>query len=273
MNTPTRIPLDPMVYLRALGRRPRGEVALALAWGGLTHAAFAAGVLAMIVAMWFGMSRSLGPFEGWAAVAANALLLAQFPLAHSALLTPRGQRVLARLAPAHGRTLATTTYALVASAQLLVLFAFWSPSGEVWRRPDGWALWLHGALYGFSWLLLLKASFDAGAEVQSGFLGWSSLLRGAKPLFPDMPEGGLFRITRQPIYVSFALTLWTAPVWTPDQLALALAYTGYCVLGPLHKERRFSRLYGPRFERYRERVPYWLPIPRRLPDAGRRKTP
>lgn len=265
---PTRIPLDPAVYLRAARARPRGEVRLALLYGAACHLAFGLAVAAMIVAMWFGMSRSLGPFEGWAAVLANAALIAQFPLGHSLLLTKRGRGLLARLGPApHGATLATTTYALIASLQLFALFALWSPSGVVWWAAEGWALWAMTALYAVPWLLLAKASVDAGAEVQSGFLGWSSLLRGVKPAFPDMPEGGLFRLVRQPIYVSFALTLWTAPVWTPDQLALAVSYTLYCLLAPMLKERRFAAIYGARFAAYRARTPYWLPRIRSRPHG------
>ena len=100
---------------------------------------------------------------------------------------------------------------------------------------------------------------DAGAEVQSGALGWMSLMARIRPVFPDMPTDGLFRVIRQPIYVAFALTLWTVPVWTPDQLALAVSYTAYCLLAPLHKERRFTARYGERFQKYRAVVPYVIP--------------
>jgi protein-S-isoprenylcysteine O-methyltransferase Ste14 len=74
-----------------------------------------------------------------------------------------------------------------------------------------------------------------------------------------MPTRGLFAVIRQPIYVAFALTLWTVPVWTPDQLALAISYTAYCLLAPRLKERRFAARYGDRFARYRARVPYVVP--------------
>jgi protein-S-isoprenylcysteine O-methyltransferase Ste14 len=244
----------------------RARVALALAYGAVCHAVFAAAVLAMMAAMFFGMSASLGAVPWpWAALA-NAALIAQFPLAHSLLLTPRGGRLLARLAPGgHGATLATTTYAIVASLQLLALFALWTPSGIVWWRAEGWALWAVCAAYAASWLLLAKASFDAGAEVQSGALGWLSLAAGRRPVFPDMPEHGTFRAVRQPIYVAFALTLWTVPVWTPDQLALATSYTAYCLLAPRLKERRFAARYGARFAAYRERTPYALPRLRSRP--------
>lgn len=247
-------------------RPPPGlpRIALALSMGILCHLMFTAAVLAMITAMFFGMSESLGRVPWPWAMIANAALILQFPLGHSLLLTGPGGRLLQRLLPGpHGATLATTTYALIASAQLLALFALWTPSGVVWWRAEGAMFWGITAAYGLSWLLLIKASFDAGAEVQSGALGWMSLMAKVRPVFPGMPVAGLFRIIRQPIYLAFALTLWTVPVWTPDQLVLALCYTSYCVLAPRLKEGRFARRYGGHFARYRAKVPYMLPRRRR----------
>jgi protein-S-isoprenylcysteine O-methyltransferase Ste14 len=233
-----------------------GRIALSLTFGVLCHALFAAGVLAMF----FGLSESLGSVPWPMAALVNAALIAQFPLVHSLLLTGRGGRLLARLIPGpHGQTLATTTYAIIASAQLLALFALWTPSGVVWWRAEGVAFWAMTTAYAASWLILLKASFDAGAEVQSGALGWMSLLARIRPVFPDMPTSGLFRLIRQPIYAAFALTLWTPPVWTPDQLVLAISLTAYCLIAPRLKERRFAARYGARFDGYRTKVPYILP--------------
>lgn len=239
---------------------PVPQLGLALCYGVLCHAVFAAAVLAMIVAMFFGMSESYGSVPAPWSLLANAALVLQFPVAHSVLLSRKGRRMLERLAPnPHGKTLATTTYAIIASAQLLALFALWTPSGIVWWRAEGTALAITCSLYTLSWLLLIKASYDAGAEVQSGALGWMSLAQNRRPRFPGMPTGGLFRFVRQPIYLAFALTLWTVPVWTPDQLALALALTTYCVMAPRLKERRFQSLYGAGFDTYRSRVPYMIP--------------
>lgn len=246
-----------------------GRIALALGFGALCHVLFAAGVLAMIVSMFFGLSESLGTVPWPWALLANGVLIAQFPLAHSLLLTGRGGRLLAKAIPSpHSATLATTTYAIIASAQLLALFALWTPSGIVWWRAEGAVFWAVTAAYATSWLILLKASFDAGAEVQSGALGWMSLLARIRPVFPDMPTQGLFRLIRQPIYVAFALTLWTVPVWTPDQLALAVSFTAYCLIAPRLKERRYATRYGDRFAQYQAGVPYMLPrLPKEPPDA------
>jgi protein-S-isoprenylcysteine O-methyltransferase Ste14 len=267
---------DPQALTRLLGlvarliRLPpgRGRIALALLYGIVCHGVFAAAVLAMVAAMFQGMTASLGRVPAPWHLLANAALLAQFPLAHSLLLTPSGRRWIGRLAPAgHGAVLATTTYAIVASVQLLALFLLWTPSGIVWWRAEGAAFALLCGLHAAAWLMLVQASYDAGAEVQSGALGWMSLAQDRAPVFPDMPTGGLFAIIRQPIYVAFALTTWTVPVWTPDQLALATALTAYCLAATRLKERRFARRYGARFLQYRARVPYALPGLRRRTDG------
>lgn len=76
--------------------------------------------------------------------------------------------------------------------------------------------------------------------------------------FPPLAQRGLFAVCRQPIYLGFALTLWTGPIWTPDRLLLATIWSSYCVLGPLHEERRYLRLHGEAFARYQQRMPYML---------------
>jgi len=261
MAEPTQTHISRILRLLLAALRPppgAGRIALALTLGVICHAIFAAAVLAMIVAMAFGMSQSLGAVPWpWAALA-NAALIAQFPLVHSVLLTRRGGAWLSRLLP-EGGTLATTTYAIIASLQLLALFALWTPSGIVWWRAEGAMLWVTLAAYTASWLFLIKASWDAGAEVQSGALGWLSLMAKRRPVFPDMPERGTFRIIRQPIYLAFALTTWCVPVWTPDHLFLAVSLTAYCLAAPMLKERRFRARYGPRFDAYAARTPYMIP--------------
>lgn len=251
-----------ITLLRAALNAPRGfgRIAGALALGAICHAIFALAVAAMIGAMFFGMQYSLGGVPWPMAALTNAALILQFPLAHSLLLSRAGQGLLARMFPSpHGQTLATTSYAIIASLQLLALFALWTPTGIIWWRADGAAFWALCAAYACSWLLLMKASFDAGVEVQSGALGWLSMLARIRPAYPPMPTRGLFAIIRQPIYVAFALTLWTVPVWTPDQLVLAILLTGYCLIAPRAKERRFAARYGAEFAAYRAAVPYAIP--------------
>lgn len=242
----------------------------AVLYGGVTHSLFAVAVGVMMVQLYSGMSLPLDPHLGsqsrfWV----DLLLVLQFPLLHSWLLAGRGKRWLLRLAPkAIAADLTTTTFAAVASLQILLAFGLWVPSGIVWWQPRGPALVAHTAVYALAWLFLIKALWDARLALQVGALGWQAVYRGQKPVYGRFPERGLFRYLRQPVYFGFMLTLWTGPVWTPDHLTIALVWTLYCVVGPRLKERRYRRLYGHEFDAYRAQVPYLLPsLPRWRKDS------
>ncbi len=128
---------------------------VALCYGLVCHVSFLLGVTAMMSAMFFGMSRSLGTVPAPWMWLANAALLVQFPAVHSLLLTDRGRALLARLAPGGtGSTLSTTTYVTIAAWQIFALFAFWTPTGTIWWRAGGAALAAVSLLYAAAWILL-----------------------------------------------------------------------------------------------------------------------
>jgi 2-polyprenyl-6-methoxyphenol hydroxylase-like FAD-dependent oxidoreductase/protein-S-isoprenylcysteine O-methyltransferase Ste14 len=235
--------------------------AVALVYGLVTHLFFAVGVGAMMLALYTGLTIGRGPWTGGRGMLANGLLILQFPILHSFFLGPVGRRWIGRLAPMGlGRDLGTTLFALFASLQLTVVFLLWSPSGVVWYRPQSLAGWIGWAIpYAASWILLIKGMGDAGLSVQMGSLGWWAVFRGRAPVTQPFQVRGLYKYVRQPVYIAFALTLWTGAVWTPDRLALALAWTAYCILGPLFKEQRYRKHYGLAYTLYQWSVPYWVP--------------
>ncbi|SKA97146.1 2-polyprenyl-6-methoxyphenol hydroxylase [Prosthecobacter debontii] len=233
---------------------------VALFYGLISHALFLGSVVVMFISLYQGLHFSLLHLHGWAAALSDGLLVVQFALGHSLLLSDRGRRWMTRMAPLGlGRELSTTLFAGLASLQLLITFLLWSSSDVVWAAPEGWAKGLLTVLYGMSWVLLAKSMKDAGLDVQVGMLGWRSIWRGQAPQYRPFTRTGMFRYSRQPIYSSFTLILWTAPVWTPDHLCLAVLWTSYCVGAPLWKEKRYRRFYGEAYERYQARVPYWFP--------------
>lgn len=243
--------------------------AVAFGYGVVCHALFAVAIAFAVWGLYTGLQSGRGVLHGRAALLVNFALLVQFPVLHSFLLSTRGRRILGRLAPLGlGRDLSTTTYAIVAAAQLLAVFALWSPSGVVLWEPRGALRAVFGAMFAASWLVLAKTLHDAGLPVQTGFLGWSSVVRGCKPAYGPMATRGAFRYCRQPVYIGFSLTLWTGPVFTPEKLVLAALWTAYCLVGPLFKEARYLRFYGDAFRAYKARVPYWWPFGRRLKKTG-----
>ena len=233
---------------------------IAFLYGLLCHVIFTVSVVSMLVAMYFGMSQSFGKIPHPYSYFFNLLLLLQFPIAHSFLLSSVGKKFLLYFSPKqYSKTLAPTIFAIIASIQLFLLFFCWTPSQIIVWEASGASYFLMCTLYGSSWLLLIWASIDAGAELQSGALGWMSLAQNKAPKFPDLPTFGLFKFIRQPIYASFALTTWTTPNWTLDQLLIAVVFTAYCVIAPIFKEKRLEKRFGDKFTNYKSQVPYMIP--------------
>jgi len=243
---------------------------VALAYGLLCHLTFIAAVGAMAISLFTGLRFGMGPFHGWSSLLANTALLSTFPVSHSWLLSPKGRRFMAKLVPLGiGNKISMTVFVTISSLQLFAAFVFWSPSGIVWWQAGTGISAVIGIVAVCGWLLLGKSMADAQLDLQLGLVGWWAVFRNRKAVYKPFSTRGLYRFVRQPIYISFALLLWLTSTWTPDQLVLALAWTGYCVAGAALKERRFLRYFGDAFRGYQKSVPFWIPaLPKKAGPAS-----
>ena len=231
---------------------------VALALGLLCHLSFVVAVVVM--GLWLFGGMDLGPFHPSraTAVVADILLILQFPLLHSLFLGSRGRRLLERLLPGDlGRKMITTTFVTFASVQLIVLFVAWAPLGGFRWQPSGLLFGVWSCAYALSWVFLTVAMWNAGLSTQMGYLGWWSVWRGKTPQYGDFPTHGLYKVCRHPVYFAMALVALLGPVWTVDHLIIAVVFCSYCILGPIHKERRYRKRFGERFEAYRRSVPFF----------------
>ncbi|MGB0695459.1 MAG: methyltransferase family protein [Rhodospirillaceae bacterium] len=119
--------------------------------------------------------------------------------------------------------------------------------------PAGWAV--------TAWGLVLLAMAMQGYDT-ARFMG-TAQIRAAKtgtPLEEDEPLqlSGLHRHVRHPLYSAAFLILWgMATSWSG--LALAVWGSVYLVIGTWYEERKLIDLYGPVYQRYRQRVPAYIP--------------
>ena len=244
------------------------EKVIAIIYGLFCHGIFVAAGLLMFFTLFFGFSTQITPLEKFSGLPLNIILLLQFPLLHSFLLSKKGKMFLRLFySRRFSGKLDTTIYATIASAQLFLLFFFWKPSGILLWKAEGVFYILLTFCYLLGWLLLTVSSFQAGLSVQTGALGWVSVFRNINVKYPNMSNFGLFRIIRHPIYFSFSIILWASPYFTVDKIIVAIIYTIYCVSAPHFKERRFVAIYGEKFLTYRGRTPYFIP---RLSNIFRR---
>jgi protein-S-isoprenylcysteine O-methyltransferase Ste14 len=212
----------------------------------------------MMVALFGSMDVGSISIPPSAALPVDLLLLMQFPILHSLMLRPSGRRILSRLLPGElGKHLVTTTFVIAASLQLLLLFFFWCPIGSRQWAPTGITLMVWTSLYVVSWTLLAFAMTNAGLATQMGYLGWSAVFRGEPPKYPSLPQHGLYKVCRHPVYFAMALVSCTGPVWNLDHLIIAMVFIAYCIFGPMAKERRLRGTFGPTFREHVAPIPFF----------------
>jgi protein-S-isoprenylcysteine O-methyltransferase Ste14 len=187
----------------------------------------------------------------------NVLLMSAFAIQHSGMARRGFKRLFGRFcSPAIERS----TYVLLASLVLLLLFWQWQPiPAVVWNieNPIFASLAIAGGFAG--WFIVLYSTFLIShfelfglTQVITHFAG-----RVVEPLSFRTP--GPYRLIRHPIYLGFIIAFWCTPVMTLGHLLFAGVTTAYIFVGIYLEERDLVSQFGNEYRRYRERVAMLLP--------------
>jgi methanethiol S-methyltransferase len=190
----------------------------------------------------------------------DVLLLLVFAFQHSVMARPGFKRAWTRMIP---RPVERSTYVLLASACLQLLYWQWRPMTEViWNVDGATARWSLLTLCALGWLTVLGSTFLASHTDLFGLRQVSLYMRG-EPYAPiALTTGSLYKQTRHPLYLGFLVAFWAAPQMTVGHLLFALATTGYILLAIQLEERDLVHLFGDTYRLYRQRTPMLLPFTR-----------
>lgn len=197
----------------------------------------------------------------------NLALLAVFALQHSGMARQGFKRWWTQFIP---KPIERSTYVLVSSLFLLLVFWLWRPlTVVVWELGNPTAQLVLEALFWIGWLIALHSSFLIDHGDLFGFRQVRLYARG-KPYSPvkfKMPD--LYRYVRHPIMMGILVALWSAAVMTLGHLVFAALSTAYILVCIREEERELIELYGEAYREYRRRIPMLIPLPRgRMKDAG-----
>jgi protein-S-isoprenylcysteine O-methyltransferase Ste14 len=202
------------------------------------------------------------PAEGsWQiALAINAALLAVFALQHSIMARPAFKRVLTRVV---SPVIERSTYVLMSSLALILLFWQWRPlGGVVWSVENDIGVALLYAGFAFGWGLVLVTTFVINHFDLFGLRQVWRHLRGEPQQGLKFVMPVLYRIVRHPLYVGWFFAFWCTPTMTVTHLFFAIMTTAYILIAIQLEERDLMREH-PEYAEYRKRVPMLIPFLRR----------
>jgi protein-S-isoprenylcysteine O-methyltransferase Ste14 len=191
------------------------------------------------------------------ALLTNLVLMSIFAVQHSGMARQGFKRLFARFAsPAIERS----TYVLLASLSLILLFWQWQPMPSVvWHIDNPVFAGIATAGGAVGWLIVLYSTFLIShfelfglTQVVSHFAG-----RMVEPMKFKTP--GLYRMIRHPIYLGFIIAFWCTPTMTLGHLLFAAVTTSYIFVGIYLEERDLVAMFGSEYRRYREKVAMLVP--------------
>jgi protein-S-isoprenylcysteine O-methyltransferase Ste14 len=190
------------------------------------------------------------------AIVVDLLLLGLFAIQHSVMARPAFKRRFAGIFP---EACQRSTYVLLSSLILLLLFWQWRPIPmQVWQI-DGIAAYVLTAVYWLGWLIAFSSTFMIDHFDLSGLRQAFFALRGAKDPGQSFRTPLLYKIVRHPLMLGFLLAFWATPEMTAGHLLFAIMTTGYILVALQFEERDLIAMFGTTYQQYRERVPMLLP--------------
>lgn len=190
------------------------------------------------------------------AIIVNLLLMSLFAIQHSVMARTAFKRWSAKLLPAACQR---STYVLLSSLILLLLFWQWRPILTPIWQTSGFMAWLLIGVHWLGWLIAFASThmidhFDLFG-LRQAFVAW----RGAEISGQSFRAPLLYKIVRHPLMLGLLLAFWATPEMTAGHLLFALANTAYVLVGLQFEERDLIAEFGATYQDYRRRVPMLLP--------------
>jgi protein-S-isoprenylcysteine O-methyltransferase Ste14 len=192
------------------------------------------------------------------ALLVNAALLTLFAVQHSTMARPWFKKMWTRVVP---KQIERSTYVLLSSLALILLFALWEPiGGVVWKveQPALRAV-LYG-LFAMGFLLVLISTFLINHFDLFGLRQVYLYLRGKEYTQLRFGTPILYRHVRHPLYLGWLFAFWATPTMTIAHLVFAIATTAYIFLAIQFEEKDLIDAYGDDYKHYKQNVPMIVPV-------------
>lgn len=233
-----------------------------LAYAGLCYAIFFATFLYLIafvgnlpvVPVTIDAART-GPMA--TAVAVDIALVALFGIQHSVMARRGFKARWTRVMPA---PIERSTYVLLASLVLILLFACWyALPATVWAVENGIGAGILWALFASGWAIVLLSTFLLNHFELFGLQQAWFALRERAAAVPQLHQPLFYKIVRHPLYAGFFIAFWATPRMSVGHLLFAVGMSAYMLIAIRFEERDLIATFGGDYVAYREKVGMLVP--------------
>jgi protein-S-isoprenylcysteine O-methyltransferase Ste14 len=192
------------------------------------------------------------------ALVINIVLMSLFAVQHSVMARKSFKRWWRQFV---SDAIERSTYVLVASLVLVLLFWQWRPIPTmVWEINEPSVSMALTALSFAGWGLVLVSTFMINHFELFGLHQVSTHLAGRTMPEPRFKTPAIYKLVRHPIYLGFIIAFWATPAMTAGHLLFAAVTTAYIFVGIFLEERDLVDQFGDQYRRYRERVSMLVPL-------------
>lgn len=211
-------------------------------------------VMGLVVPKTIDTGTATPPLE---AVIINLLLMTLFAIQHSVMARQSFKAWWTQFVP---KPVERSTYVLLASLSLLLLFWQWRPLlSVVWEVQDpDFAVTLVSLSFA-GWVLVFTSTYMINHFELFGLHQVTNHLVGKEAAPARFKTPLLYKFVRHPIYLGFIIAFWAAPVMTAGHLLFAAVTTLYIFVGIALEERDLVALFGDEYRQYKQRVSMLIP--------------
>lgn len=187
----------------------------------------------------------------------NLALIALFGLQHTVMARPKFKELWTKFVP---KSIERSTYVLLGSAALLLLYWQWRPmTGVVWEVEATWARTLLWALFLGGILIVLLSTFIIDHFDLFGLRQVWLNFRQKAYAHPGFKVTFFYKFVRHPLYLGWIMSFWCTPSMTVGHLLFAAGLATYIFIAIPYEERDLTRFLGDDYARYKQKVPMIVP--------------